>query len=104
MVVVDFNQDGWLDIAASDAGQDFTENGTLAFLIGTGGGGFVPGANYPHPGIAGLPHSGIIWGLTAGDINHDGQIDVIATSPGGSPADRPPTDNVSVFLAAPPCD
>ncbi|MFO1512964.1 MAG: FG-GAP-like repeat-containing protein [Verrucomicrobiota bacterium] len=104
MVVVDFNQDGWLDIAASEEYSDFTENGTLAFLIGTGTGGFVPGANYTHPGIAGLRYSGIIRGLTAGDINHDGRIDVIATSPGGSPADRPPTDNVSVFLAAPPCD
>lgn len=73
--VGDFNKDGFLDFAVTNAVAD-TDNppptplDAKRLYLNNGKGGFTAVAN-------GLKHTGFTNGITAGDINNDGNIDLI---------------------------
>lgn len=77
--IADFNHDGSLDLAVADASQDTLFYGTLQ---GNGDGTF--GTMALHTGyknddiLAGSKFSRGIQGITAVDVNNDGQIDIVS--------------------------
>jgi hypothetical protein len=81
--VADFNHDGKLDVAV---GSGFSNTSGpelfIGVLLGKGDGAFSPdsggGATFDHTD----PNS--VVGLTSADVNHDGNIDLIADSTGTS--------------------
>ena len=79
VAVGDFNGDGKLDIAATDA-----INGGIQIFTGKGDGTFTAGSTYP-------TDSGTYttWGIIAGDFNGDGKTDlaVVNLTNGGTTAD-----------------
>jgi hypothetical protein len=64
--IADFNGDGLPDIAVANAGTSV--GGSVALLLGTGGGAFKPGAPV---GAGAVPYS-----LAVGDFNGDGKPDL----------------------------
>lgn len=67
----DFNDDGALDLAISDAAAN-----TMAILLGKGDGTFSSPVSYP---VGGTPH-----GLAISDLNHDGKPDLAVVNQSGS--------------------
>ena len=80
VIAADFNEDGWMDAAASI----FSPGDSMRVLINNGQGGFLPSVVYPAGGNPGS--------LAAGDINGDGHLDVVVVN-------SALTDNtISVFI------
>jgi hypothetical protein len=77
VIAADFNADGLLDLAVSNAGSN-----TLSVLLGTGTGAFGAAVNFSS---SSAPYS-----LTSADFNADGKPDLAAVNNGSS--------NVSIFL------
>jgi hypothetical protein len=83
VVAGDFNNDGKIDLAVfnldqpdSECYDDFGGVGTIQTFLGNGAGSFssTSAACLPdHHGTIGLPN------LVAGDFNHDGNLDLVAT-------------------------
>ncbi len=73
----DFNNDGFLDLAIGNTGND-----SVTVLLGNGAGGFVTAANYPA--------STAVRGLAIGDLDGDGDQDIVTANRTGN--------NVSVLL------
>src|SRR5262249_51000736 len=69
----DFNRDGKLDLAVSDA--DFASGLRVWGLFGDGEGTFQSPVSYNM--------SGYSYGITAGDFNGDGILDLAVTNTGG---------------------
>lgn len=65
LVAGDFNMDGKLDLAVANRG--FGAAGSVSILLGTTVGGFKPAVNYP---------TGSVRGITLGDFNGDGKLDL----------------------------
>lgn len=69
IVLADFNNDGWLDFAVSQAGAD-----AVTVQLSNGDGTYGPAANYGFtPGASPLV-------IGAGDLNADGLLDLFATN------------------------
>jgi hypothetical protein len=64
----DLNGDGFLDLATSNT------SGTSSILLGNGDGTFRRGVKYRGAGGA--------RGIAAADLNRDGKLDLVSTSPG----------------------
>jgi hypothetical protein len=80
IVSADLNGDGNLDLATGNAGADGSGIETMSVLIGNGDGNFQPAVTYYgsySPDLLG------VTGMTAGDIDHDGDIDLLVSN-GGS--------------------
>ncbi|MDH3252167.1 MAG: T9SS type A sorting domain-containing protein, partial [Ignavibacteria bacterium] len=73
----DFDNDGLLDLAVGNTGND-----SVTVLLGNGGGGFVSSANYRA--------SAAVRGLAVGDLDGDGDPDIVTANRAGN--------NVSVLL------
>jgi len=71
--LVDLNHDGWLDIVA--AKFDSEKDGGIYVLLNDGRGGWFDGV--------GPMVSGYFTGVTVADVNHDGDMDIIASRRGG---------------------
>jgi hypothetical protein len=67
VVAGDFDGDGVLDLAVSDASYNLPA-GSIAWLRGTGGGAFAAPVTFP---VGQRP-----TGLVAGDFNGDGKLDI----------------------------
>jgi hypothetical protein len=80
IAVGDFNRDGKLDLAFANH-----EEKHLTLLLGDGRGGFRPASNSPFP-VEVKPHT---HGVAAGDLNGDGNLDLVTDSWG--------TDQVEVL-------
>jgi hypothetical protein len=70
MVIEDFNRDGHLDIASSN----FWESTTMSILFGNGNGTFQPAVILPS---AYSPDLLNVSGITAGDVDNDGDNDIM---------------------------
>ena len=70
LVVGDFDGDGALDVAVACGNS--AQVGTLSLLRGTGDGGFRPSVE--------IPCGPVPLGIAAGDLNHDGVLDLVAIS------------------------
>jgi hypothetical protein len=70
MVIEDFNRDGHLDIASSN----FWESTTMSILFGNGNGTFQPALILPS---AYSPDLLNVSGITAGDVDSDGDKDIM---------------------------
>ena len=75
IVTADFNRDGDLDLVAS--GSTSGNVGGIFVLLGNGSGTFGSATHFPTAGTTGPE------GITAADLNHDGQLDVAAANRGG---------------------
>lgn len=71
LVVGDFDGDGVLDVAVA-CSYNYARVGTLSLLRGTGDGGLQPSVE--------IPCGGVPFGIAAGDLNHDGALDLVAVS------------------------
>jgi hypothetical protein len=68
VIAADFNEDGWMDAAASI----FSPGNSMRVFINNGQGGFLPSVVYPAGGNPGS--------LAAGDLNGDGHLDVVVVN------------------------
>lgn len=75
-VLADFNGDGLPDLAAPDRAAN-----TVLVRLNQGGGIFGPSASFPAACSPFGPQTCTLEGLAAGDVNHDGHIDL--ATPGG---------------------
>jgi VCBS repeat protein len=80
VIAADFNEDGWMDAAASI----FSPGNSMRVFINNGQGGFLPSVVYPANGNPGS--------LAAGDINGDGHLDAIVVNSALT------TNTISVFI------
>jgi len=81
IVAADFNGDGHMDFAYTAAGMTFNVNYEWdPVWLGDGKGRFKSGSI----GID-IPCNGGAWGVDAGDVNHDGNIDLVFGFSGGTP-------------------
>jgi hypothetical protein len=71
VAIADFNRDGKLDLAIANH-----EMPHLTVLLGDGKGGFTPAPNSPFP-VQVKPHT---HGVAAGDLNGDGNTDLVTDS------------------------
>jgi hypothetical protein len=87
--VVDVNHDGILDVVTADYHGD-----SVSVLLGTGTG--TLGAKVSYPTLVG----GETSNLSFGDLNGDGNVDVVAANPSTriDMPDGPPAGSISVFL------
>ena len=72
IVAQDFNRDGHLDLAVTNSGAYIGQDDTVSVLLGEGQGGFGPQNQYP---VGDTPEY-----LTAGDLNRDGNIDLVVSN------------------------
>jgi hypothetical protein len=83
IVSADWNGDGHADLATANSGQDGEGRETLTVLFGTGNGGFANRVDYYAPfspdllGVSGLAH---------GDLDDDGDFDLMMTTVAGGVA------------------
>jgi hypothetical protein len=78
IALADFNNDGKLDIAASCIGFYMgTAGPSIDIFLATGTGGYTKSSTVTSPN--GTSDFGSFASITAGDINADGKIDIVAT-------------------------
>lgn len=89
IAIADFNNDNKLDVVTADYHGD-----SISVLLGTGMGQLAAKASYPTAKLAETST------LTVGDLNGDGNLDVVATNPSTNPGGEPnpPPGSVSQFL------
>ena len=88
IAVRDFNKDGNMDLAFANHEKQY-----LTILLGNGKGDFTPANNSPFQ-TKGIPHT---HGITAGDFNNDGRLDLVTDSWGNDQIEVLFGDNVNLF-------
>jgi hypothetical protein len=83
IVSADFNGDEHADLATANSGQDGEGRETLTILFGTGSGVFVDRTDYYAPFSPDLMG---VTGLARGDIDGDGDVDLMMTTVAGGAA------------------
>ena len=78
----DFDGDGMPDLAVATTADN--TNAVLAVYKGNGSGGFSPYVGSPFALSPTLMNSGDAFSMSAADFNHDGKLDLLLTSTGGS--------------------
>lgn len=73
VAVGDVNGDGTLDIVVTNSGlvAGYDTNPSVTVLLGTGGGAFATGENYP------VGYTRYSYWIALGDLNHDGKLDFV---------------------------
>jgi hypothetical protein len=84
VAVADFNGDGKLDLAVTNAGTECCPGGSVSILLGNGDGSFQPQVLYK---VGAGPTS-----VAVGDFNGDGKPDLVVTNRGND------LGNISVLL------
>ena len=88
IAINDFNKDGNMDLAFANHQKQY-----LTVLLGNGKGHFIPATKSPFP-VEVIPHT---HGISAGDFNNDGRLDLVTDSWGNDQVEVLFGDSINLF-------